>query len=121
LEVRLIDSISRRTLTEPEVRILAESVTGGQRVETAAVQGEAKIPRDYGAELDLPEAGTWRISILIDGALGQALTGFDLLVPSGGGAGGWIGAYLPFGGLLLLIIAYLMLTRTGPTGGATGD
>ena len=121
LEVRLIDSISRRTLTEPEVRILAESVTGGHRVETAAVQGEAKIPRDYGAELDLPEAGAWRISILIDGALGQALTGFDLLVPSGGGAGGWIGAYLPFGGLLLLIIAYLMLTRTSPTGGATGD
>ena len=121
LEVRLIDSNSRRTLTDAEVWILAESAAGGDRVVTAAVQGEAKIPRDYGARLDLPEAGAWRISIFIDSALGQAQAEFDLFAPSGSGAGGWIGAYLPFGGLLLLIVAYVMLNRSGRSGEATID
>jgi len=116
LEVRVTDASSLKTLTDPAVRVLAESAASGDHVEAAAVQGEAKIPRDYGARLDLSEAGTWRIVIFIDGSLGQAQTGFDLLVPSGGGAAALLGAYLPFGGLLLLIVAYLLLTRTRPSG-----
>jgi len=121
LEVRVVDAASRRTLTDPEVRIVGEDESG-RRLETAAAQGEAKIPRDYAAVLALPAAGAWHIAILVDGPRGQGQVGFDLLVPSGGGVGGLIGAYLPFGGLFLLIIAYILVTRARPTGSeAPGD
>jgi hypothetical protein len=117
LEVRVTDGNSRKTLTDAAVRVFAENPESGDFVEAAVLQGEATIPRDYGAQLDLPEAGAWHMVILIEGALGEAQTGFDLLVPSGGGFGIWLGAYLPFGGLLLLIVAYLLLTRARPSEG----
>ena len=121
LEVRVIDASSRKTLTGAAVRIIAESEVTADRVEAIAVQGEATIPRDYGAWLDFPVPGPWRVAILVDGPLGRAQTGFELPVPSGGGVGQWLGAYLPFGGLLLLIVAYLLLARTRPSGEATSD
>jgi len=110
LEVRVIDATTRRTLTDPEVWIVGEDKSG-TRLETTAAQGEAKIPRDYAAVLALPAAGAWHIAILVDGPRGQGQAGFDLLVPSGGGVGALIGAYLPFGGLFLLTVAYILVTR----------
>ncbi len=115
LEVRVVDAASGKTLTDAQVLVVAEDESG-RRLEAAAAQGEAKIPRDYGAVLALPAAGAWHVVILIDGRLGQAQAGFDLLVPSAGGVGNVIGAYLPFGGLFLLIVAYLLLTRARPAG-----
>ncbi len=116
VEVRIVDAASGKTLTDAGVRILAED-RSGRRIEAKAAQGEAKIPRDYGALLALPASGAWHIAILVDGSRGQAQAGFDLLVPSGGGVGNLIGAYLPFGGLFLLIVAYLLVTRARPAGG----
>jgi len=115
LELTWSELLQRKTLTDAEVRVVAERRGGGERVEVRAAQGEASTPRDYGALLDLPEAGSWHVTVLIEGAYGAGQAGFDLLVPSGGRVGGWIGAYLPFGGLLLLVAAYLLLTRPRPS------
>jgi len=124
LEVRVTDARGR-AITDAIIRARAVETATGEVVETELVQGLAPIPRDYGGVLEISRAGTWRVDLLIEGKGSTAQAGFELLVTSGGGVGSALSAYLPFGGLLLLVVAYLLLNRPGrrreePAPGSTG-
>lgn len=114
VEVRLLDPATRKTVTDATVRIEASQAESGAMAESAALQGAASIPRDYGARLELPSTGVWHIIITIDGPAGPAETGFDLQVSGGSGIGGQISAYLPFAGLFLLVAGYFLVARVRP-------
>jgi hypothetical protein len=117
MEVRLLDPATRKTVTDAVVRIRASQETTGTVAESEAVQGEASIPRDYGAQLELPTSGKWHITVSIDGPLGPAEAAFDLQVSGGSGIGGQISAYLPFAGLFLLVAAYFLVGRVRTVSG----
>ncbi len=119
IEVRVLDGATRKAVTDAAVLVQAVQPETGAAIQESALQGAASIPRDYGTVLELPAAGQWHVAVLIDGPAGPAETAFDIQVTSGSGIGGQIGAYLPFGGLLLLVVAYLLFTRVRPGGDQT--
>jgi len=97
--------------TEPSVRVPA----GQNPFSLSTVcRGCAKIPGEYAAQVPVPAAGIWLITVSVDGPQGHGQGGFSERVSSSLGLGAWMSALLPFAGLALLVLGYAALTRAFP-------
>jgi len=77
-------------------------------------RGCAKIPGEYAAQVPVPAAGIWLITVSVDGVEGHGRGGFSERVSSSLGLGAWMSALLPFAGLALLVLGYAALARAFP-------
>ncbi len=116
VEVRVKDAATGRVRRDVGVTILArlEGDTSEPLQVTAGPEA-ARIPGEFAAQIPVPEAGIWLITIQVDGPEGPGQGGFAERVASPLGLGTWMSALLPFAGLALLVIGYAALTRAFPS------
>jgi hypothetical protein len=93
------------------VRVPAEQ---NQDPASSDCRGCAKIPGEYAAQVPVPAAGIWLITVSVDGPEGHGQGGFAERVSSSLGLGAWMSALLPFAGLALLVLGYAALVRAFP-------
>ena len=96
---------------EASVRVPAEQ---NQDPVSSNCRGCAKIPGEFAAQVPVPAAGIWLITVTVDGPEGRGQVGFSERVSSSLGIGAWMSALLPFAGLALLVLGYAALVRAFP-------
>ncbi|HET7009252.1 MAG TPA: hypothetical protein VFI11_00630 [Anaerolineales bacterium] len=117
VEVRVRQEDGGPTRKDVEVWIEARPDEGpAEVVRVAAVPELAKIPGEVAAQVPVPHAGIWLITVTVDGPEGRGEIGFAERISGSLGLGAWMSALLPFGGLALLVIGYAVLSRAVPRG-----
>lgn len=122
LEVRVIEVESLKILTDLKVTVTAFSTEGeATRVTAIATHDIAPIPDEYAAHMLIPRAGVWNIVVHVDGPLGDAQASFLERVSSPSSLGPIISVGAPFGGLAILIIIFLRMSRRSGEETEKGD
>lgn len=112
VEVGVNSAATGKPLTDLEVVVLASPVGfEAPSLRESATHDIAPIPTEYAAHLLIPAAGTWRVTIQINGPDGPAEVEFLERVSNPTSIAGWIAVGAPLGGLALLIGIYLWLQR----------
>lgn len=112
VEVRVQDAGSGDLIRDANVRVLARPVNeDGPVLETSATHDIAPIPNDYAAHLPVPTAGDWIVEVQIDSASGSASVSFQEHVVSRSTLAPLLSAVLPFAGLALLIVIFLIMQK----------
>jgi len=105
--------IEARRDGEPEASVRVPAAQNPFSLATVC-RGCAKIPGEYAAQVPVPEAGIWLVTVSVDGPEGRGQVGFSERVSSSLGLGAWMSALLPFAGLALLVLGYAALVRAFP-------
>jgi hypothetical protein len=122
LEVRVIDAVDRKILTNLNVTVSAFSTEGEAiSVDAVATHDIAPIPDEYAAHVLIPRAGVWNIVVHIEGPLGAAEVSFLERVSSPSSLGPIISIGAPFGGLAILIFFFLRMQRRSGEEGEEGE
>ena len=115
VEVRVKDAGTGEVREDVEVWIEArQEGETGEPIRLHAGQAGAKIPGEYAAQVPVPAAGIWLVTVSVDGPEGHGQGGFAERVSSSLGLGAWMSALLPFAGLALLVLGYAALVRAFP-------
>jgi hypothetical protein len=112
VEVRVLDKSNQQILTDVQVTILASPFDHqGETLLEAASHAIAPIPTEYAAHLVVPTAGTWQITVVVEGSLGKGEAGFLERVTNPPTLGVYIVVGAPIAGLALLSLVFLWMQR----------
>lgn len=112
VEVRVREAGSQTLIRDANVSVTAKPLNGdGPVLETTATHDIAPIPSDYAAHLPVPSAGDWTIEVTIESQSGSASVTFQEHVVSRNTLAPLLSAVLPFAGLALLIVIFLVLQK----------
>lgn len=112
VEVRVQNIESDDIIREAVVNVAAWPVgESSPALEVEATHAIAPVPTDYAAHLPVPQPGDWTIEVQVDYSLGPATTRFQEHVVRRSTLAPLISAGLPFAGLALLIIIFLLVQR----------
>ena len=76
--VALVEPATQQPVLNAAVQVLAQPVDGGPEATAPATHDNAAIRTYYEADLELPAAGRWRITVAFDDAAGSGSASFEL-------------------------------------------
>ena len=112
LEVRVTEASSGREVTDATVWTSASFVDGeAEPLRVEAVHAIAPIPTEYGSHLPVPRAGTWEITIEVEGPPGEGKTSLMIQILEQSSINAYVSVGLPVAGLAILGLIFLLLQR----------
>jgi len=112
LEVRVTEAASGLEVRDATVWTSASFVDAeAQPLRVEAVHAIAPIPTEYASHLPVPRAGTWEITIEVDGPPGEGQTSLMIQILEQSSISAYISVGLPVAGLAILGLIFLALQR----------
>jgi hypothetical protein len=113
LEVRVTEAETGAIIEDAQVLLKATLAEGeASEIQAVATHDIAPIPTEYAAHLPVPEAGLWRIHVLVTGDQGSGDVSFLQRVHSTTSLSWLVTVGVPLAGLALLAAFFLWLQRS---------